>query len=186
MPYSLLLVDDDDAARTSLHSLVLTALPEAEIDVAANSGEGLAQIQRHPPYHVVVTDMRMPEGAEGLTVVKAAREKDPSTEILVLTAYGEMENVYHALQLGANQYIDKNLPETVTAQISAIENAAARADRGRRTARRLEAMERLVQEVEQRAPTMLEVVQTLQLMVDYAQAIAADDPAARSPHSEAK
>ena len=40
----------------------------------------------------------------GHQVVAAAREKDPTTEIIVLTAYGEMENVYQALKLGANQY----------------------------------------------------------------------------------
>ena len=173
--YRLLVVDDDDAARTSLHSLVLAALPDAEIDLAADAPEGVTQIQRHPPYHVVVTDMRMPEGLEGLSVVAAAREKDPTTEIIVLTAYGEMDNVYQALKLGANQYIDKNLPETVTAQITAIDQAARRAERERRTQRRLHAMERLARELERREPVLLDVVETLQLMVDYSHAIAAED-----------
>lgn len=175
MPYSVLLVDDDDAARTSLHSLVLASLPEAEIHLAANAAEGLSQILRHPPYHVVVTDMRMPEGTEGLQVVTGAREKDTTTEVIVLTAYGDMANVYQALQLGANQYIDKNLPETVGAQIAAIEHAARRAERARVTARRLGAMERLAGEVEQREGAFMEVVQTLQLMVDYSREIAREE-----------
>src|SRR5919202_3702454 len=101
MAYRLLLADDDDAARTSLNSLVRAALPDAEIDQATNAPDATALVQRNPPYHVVVTDMRMPEGAEGLTVVAAAREKDPTTEIIVLTAYGDMTNVYQALRLGA-------------------------------------------------------------------------------------
>ncbi len=41
MSYRLLVVDDDDAARTSLHSLMLAALPEAEIDLAADAAEAL-------------------------------------------------------------------------------------------------------------------------------------------------
>src|SRR5437868_5717401 len=148
MAYRLLLADDDDAARTSLHMLIRAALPEAEVDQANNAPDATAMIQRHAPYHVIVSDMRMPEGTEGLTLVAAAREKDPTTEIIVLTAYGEMENVYQALRLGANQYIDKNLPETITAQITAIENAAQRSERARQNHRRLQAMERLVMEIE--------------------------------------
>src|SRR5262249_40312206 len=108
--------------------------------------------------------------------VAAAREKDSTTEIIVLTAYGEMENVYQALRLGANQYIDKNLPETVTAQITAIENAAQRAERARQNQRRLQAKERLAMEIGRREPVFLDVVQTLQLLVDYARAIAPDQP----------
>jgi two-component system nitrogen regulation response regulator NtrX len=177
MPYRLLVVDDDDAARTSLHSLVLATLPETEIDVAANAAEGITQIQRHSPYHVVLSDMRMPEGTEGLQVVSAAREKDVTTEIIVLTAYGDMENVYQALKLGANQYIDKNLPDTVNTQITAIENAAGRAERARRNARRLQAMERLAQEIERREPALTDVTETLHLLVDYAREIAREDGA---------
>jgi len=177
----LLVVDDDDAVRTSLHSLALASLPNTEIDLAANAAEGVRQIQRHPPYHVVVTDMRMPEGKEGLTVVQAAREKDAITEVIVLTAYGEMENVYQALKLGANQYIDKNLPDTVTTQITAIENAAARAERNRRTMRRLHAMERLCAEIERREPAMMDVMQTLQLLIDYSRAIVGEDGATQEP-----
>jgi YesN/AraC family two-component response regulator len=185
MGYRLLLADDDDAARTSLHSLVRAALPEAEIDQAANAPDATALIQRNPPYHVVVTDMRMPEGTEGLTVVAAAREKEATTEIIVLTAYGDMGNVYQALRLGANQYIDKNLPETVTAQITAIENAAHRAERTRRTQLRLHAMERLALEIEHRAAGLQDVVQTLQLMVEYAREIGREEARSQSSGSPA-
>jgi YesN/AraC family two-component response regulator len=181
MPYRLLLADDDDAARTSLHSLIRAALPQAEIDQASNAPDATALIQRHAPYHVVVTDMRMPEGTEGLTVVVAAREKDPTTEVIVLTAYGDMGNVYQALRLGANQYIDKNLPETVTAQLSAIENAAHRADRTRRAQLRLHAMERLALELDRRQPVFLDVVQTLQLMIDYAREISREESGSATP-----
>ena len=93
-----------------------------------------------------------------LALVERAQKTLPAR---VLTAYGEMENVYQALKLGANQYIDKNLPETVSAQITAIDHAARRAERERRTRRRLGAMERLARELERREPVLLDVVETL-------------------------
>lgn len=175
MGYRLLVVDDDDAARTSLHTLVRAAHSDAEVDLASNAPDGMALVQRNSPYHVVVTDMRMPEGTEGLSVVAVAREKDPTTEVIVLTAYGDMGNVYQALQLGANQYIDKNLPESVTAQLTSIENAARRAERNRRAQRRLSAMERLAGEIERREPVLVDLVQTLQLLVDYGREITLEE-----------
>lgn len=175
MSYRLLVVDDDDAARTSLQSLINATLPDAVVDVASNAAEGMAHIERHDAYHVVVTDMRMPEGTEGLSVVMAAREKERTSEIIVLTAYGDMGNVYQALEVGANQYIDKNLPETVTVQISAIRNAAERAATSRRTARRLQAMERLAKEIERSETAFNDVVQALHLLVDYARAITTEE-----------
>ena len=53
----------------------------------------------------------------------------------------------------------------MTAQITAIENAANRAERERRTTRRLEAMERLAREIERTAPALMDVVETLQRFV---------------------
>lgn len=55
---------------------------------------------------VVLTDMRMP-GLTGLDVIRATKEADPTTSIVVCTAYGTMEGAVDAMKAGACDYVSK-------------------------------------------------------------------------------
>lgn len=58
------------------------------------------------PYDVVVTDLRLP-GAGGLAVLRAAREREERTAILLMTAYGTVEDAVEAMRLGAYDFLQK-------------------------------------------------------------------------------
>lgn len=99
----ILIVDDEPLMRLSM----LDALEAVGHDVhAASTGtEGIDQVRKQA-FDLVITDLRLP-GADGLTVLKAARETHPETEVLVITAHGSVETAVGAMKLGGFDYITK-------------------------------------------------------------------------------
>ncbi len=57
-------------------------------------------------FQVVVSDMRM-DGASGMDLLRWLRENCPETEMILLTAYGSVENAVEAMKLGAYDYLSK-------------------------------------------------------------------------------
>jgi CheY-like chemotaxis protein len=114
----LLIVDDDGVLLDNLEYQIHQFYPNFEVTKARSVPEALEAIAKIQ-FDVVLTDMRMPrdkgdprpEGDEGLAVVRAARERDALTEIIVLTAHGSLSNVREALEEGASQYVDKHEDE---------------------------------------------------------------------------
>jgi two-component system response regulator HydG len=100
---SILLVDDEPLMRLSM----VDALEAAGYDVHATASgtEGIEAI-RLKTFDLVIADLRLP-GADGLTVLKAAKEKAQETEALVITAHGSVETAVGAMKLGAFDYITK-------------------------------------------------------------------------------
>src|SRR5207244_3088968 len=54
----------------------------------------------------IITDMKLP-GITGLDVIKKAKELTPSTIIIIITAFGTIENAVEAMKLGAFTYLVK-------------------------------------------------------------------------------
>lgn len=63
-------------------------------------------------YAAVIADLSLTgsRGAEGLELVRWARERDASTRIIILTAYGSGETEREARRLGASAFLRKPLP----------------------------------------------------------------------------
>jgi DNA-binding NtrC family response regulator len=100
---NLLLVDDEPLMRLSM----MDALEAVGCNVhAASTGTEGIEALRANAFDVVITDLRLP-GADGLAVLKAAKEKDPLTEVLVITAHGSVETAVGAMKLGAFDYVTK-------------------------------------------------------------------------------
>jgi two-component system response regulator RegA len=99
---TLLVVDDDPAFRGRL----ARALEERgfAVSTAASVDEALTQVREAPEYAVV--DLRMP-GRSGLELVKALKEQDPATQVLMLTGYGSIATAVEATKLGAVGYLTK-------------------------------------------------------------------------------
>lgn len=99
---TLLLVDDDEAFRTRL----ARALADRGFAVSTAQGfeDALAKAAETPEYAVV--DLRMP-GRSGLELLKALRERDPNTRVLVLTGYGSIPTAVEATRAGAVGYLSK-------------------------------------------------------------------------------
>lgn len=101
--FSILLVDDEPLMRLSM----VDALEAVGYDVhaAASGTEGVDAIWQKS-FDLVITDLRLP-GTDGMTVLKAAKDKDPRTEVVVITAHGSVETAVGAMKMGAVDYITK-------------------------------------------------------------------------------
>ena len=100
---SLLLIDDEPEIRESLETLF--SLEGFEIESAANAGEGLRWLERKP-FDVVLLDVSLPDKS-GLELLPEIRAADPSLAVVMITAYGSVENAVQAMRLGARNYITK-------------------------------------------------------------------------------
>lgn len=100
---SMLLCDDDDVFRTRL----ARAFSERgyETLMASDFDSAVAAAQRDSPEFAVI-DLKMP-GRGGLELLKALREIDPSTKVVVLTGYGSIATAIDAVRLGAVNYLAK-------------------------------------------------------------------------------
>ncbi|GAB4380321.1 MAG: sigma-54 dependent transcriptional regulator [Calditrichia bacterium] len=74
--------------------------------VTANSGrEGLRLFEKQD-FDIVLTDIRMPD-ISGIQVLQEIRKQNPQIIIIMITAYGSVENALEACRLGADDYITK-------------------------------------------------------------------------------
>jgi len=77
-----------------------------EADVAANGNDAIRRLAEGHRYVAVLTDLRLP-GADGIAVLRQSRESDPECPVIVMTAFGTIENAVEAMKLGAFDFIQK-------------------------------------------------------------------------------
>jgi DNA-binding NtrC family response regulator len=99
----ILIIDDEPLMRLSM----VDALGGIGCEVAAASTgtEGIRAIEKRQ-FDVVITDLRLP-GADGLAVLKACKERNANTEVILITAHGSVDTAMGAMKLGAYDYITK-------------------------------------------------------------------------------
>jgi two-component system response regulator HydG len=103
----ILVVDDQRNMRTTLAMMLRGG--GYEVDEAADGAEG-RELGSTGAYDVVITDLRMGE-LNGIDVLRAVKEAQPMTEVIVMTAYGTIESAVEAMRLGAFDYIQKPFSE---------------------------------------------------------------------------
>ena len=101
----ILIVDDDPVTR-SLLSKRLTKGGEYEVETAENGVEAVRMIA-HNYYDVVLTDLMMPGGVDGIGVLESAKENNLKTEVILITAHGSIDNAIVAMKKGAVDYLQK-------------------------------------------------------------------------------
>ncbi len=101
--YNLLVVDD----RPNIRRLLAAAFRDRGLAVttASNGDEAVGCIEEQP-FDIIITDLKMP-GRDGIGVLRAAKERNVETEVIVVTAYGTMETAVEAMRLGAHDFIAK-------------------------------------------------------------------------------
>ncbi len=105
----ILVIDDEEAVRNAVRRRL--ERDGYEIDFAENQTAGIERIKAHnPPYDVVVTDMVMESPNSGMEVLQAALTEDVFSEVIVLTAYGNVANAVACMKRGAFDYVEKNIP----------------------------------------------------------------------------
>jgi DNA-binding response OmpR family regulator len=112
MPLPILIVDDEEAILFAMREYFTTL--GYRVDCAQELEEAkrlLAQVQ----YALAILDLRLigSHGTEGLELVEYARQRYPSTRVIILTAYGSPETKREALRRGADAFLHKrmSLPE---------------------------------------------------------------------------
>jgi two-component system, NtrC family, response regulator HydG len=103
----LLVVDDQRNMRTTLAMMLRGH--SFEVDEAADGSQG-RDLGSTGAYDVVITDLRMGE-TDGIDVLRAIKQAQPMTEVIVMTAYGTIESAVEAMRLGAYDYIQKPFGE---------------------------------------------------------------------------
>ena len=99
----ILIVDDEQEIRESLETLL--GLEGYNITVAGTGREGLAQIGERS-FDVVLLDLALPD-QNGMEVLSEIRAAHPEQAVIMITAYGTVENAVHAMQAGATNFIQK-------------------------------------------------------------------------------
>jgi len=99
----ILLVEDKDSLRRVLRLTLETA--GYTVTEAADARVAASEIARRP-YRLVLTDLRMPHGS-GLDVLHAARTADPFVPVVVMTAYGSIDEAVQAMKDGAHDFLQK-------------------------------------------------------------------------------
>src|SRR5690349_17760104 len=107
----ILCVDDEQEIRNALKRRLEREGHSVWTADSAAAGVQALQDSSDPSFDVVITDMSMEDGESGLTMLKAAVERDVFTEVIVLTAYGNVKNAVECMQRGAYDYVEKNIPE---------------------------------------------------------------------------
>ncbi len=111
----ILIVDDHPVVRAGLASMLGTQA-ELELVGSAPSGEEALRMleERHP--EVILLDLRMP-GMSGVEMLQALKAANRQVRVIILTNYETDEDIYRAVQAGAQGYLlkDTSLREMVEA-----------------------------------------------------------------------
>jgi nitrogen regulation protein NR(I) len=99
----LLLIDDEQDVRYSFERIFA---PEQEFATASSGEEGLGLLSSFKP-DLVIMDLRMGEGIDGLETLRRIRKLDPKQLVILMTAYGTTQTAIEAMKLGAYDYVLK-------------------------------------------------------------------------------
>lgn len=99
----ILIVDDEENTRIGLSKLL--SQEGFEVDSAANGNEALDYL-RQSKVSLVISDINMPD-MNGLVFLRELSRKFPSTNVIMITAYGGVESYLEAMNLGAYEYLHK-------------------------------------------------------------------------------
>lgn len=102
-PQRILVIDDEDDVRESLHALL--TMEGFAVDLAVNATDGLKQLER-PVYDLILVDLMMPDKS-GIELIEEIRQRDRETPIFLITAYGSIEVAVKAIKAGASDYFSK-------------------------------------------------------------------------------
>ncbi|MDB4967716.1 MAG: two component, sigma54 specific, transcriptional regulator, Fis family, partial [Myxococcales bacterium] len=126
MEFRTLIVDDEETYAASLKRLL--GRRGVRADVAGTFADGLALAKKNR-YDLVVLDYMLPDG-NGLDLIVPIRALRPAPTVLMMTAFGTIENAVEAMRRGAYDYVTKSteLPAIVERVVDAERVARARVE----------------------------------------------------------
>lgn len=119
-PIKVMIVDDHQAVRDGLVSLLETCDEIQVVGQAAGADDAICSIEELRP-DVLLLDLRLP-GCDGLDLCRTLQAKVPETRVIMLTSYPEENFFLEALEVGASGCLSKtaNIEEMVEAVQSVV------------------------------------------------------------------
>ena len=108
MPITVSIVEDNDQLRATLVRLINRAEGFRCLSDYANAEAALEGLPQERP-EVVLMDINLP-GMNGVECVRRLKQIAPTTQVVMLTAYEDTENIFNALASGASGYLLKRTP----------------------------------------------------------------------------
>ncbi|MFZ3065053.1 MAG: sigma-54 dependent transcriptional regulator [Nitrospirota bacterium] len=117
----ILVVDDNRINRKAVAIPLIKS--DYKVKEAASAKEAFESINREN-FDLIITDLKMPSGKEGIEVLKKAREKNPSSIVMIISAFGSIEDAVEAMKEGATDFLRKeNIREELLIRVEkAIEH----------------------------------------------------------------
>jgi len=109
----VLIVDDNNTIRQAMCFMLGS---ECEVTSVENGDKAFELIRQGSDFDVVSLDLEMP-GMSGIETLKAIKEWNPNTEVLIVTATSDLDSAKKALKLGAYDYIDKPFGKDVYREV---------------------------------------------------------------------
>lgn len=109
MPEVILVVDDEPDLESLIRQKFRKQIRKSEMDFvfAANGLEALSKLIEHPEISIVLSDINMPE-MDGLTLLEKINDlKKPTLKTVMVSAYGDMDNIRTAMNRGAFDFLTK-------------------------------------------------------------------------------
>ena len=100
---NILVIDDEVAVNNNIRKIL--AKKGYHVDQAVTKNEALEKIQARP-YKLVLLDLKIP-GVRGLELLKAVRDRNPETKVIVITGYASIETAVESARMGAMDYLPK-------------------------------------------------------------------------------
>jgi len=99
----ILVIDDEVAVNNNIRKIL--AKKGYHVDQAVTKEEALDKIEARP-YKLVLLDLKIP-GVKGLELLKAVRDTNPSTKVIIITGYASIETAVESARMGAVDYLPK-------------------------------------------------------------------------------
>src|SRR5881396_2983116 len=100
---TVLIIDDEAAIRESLETLL--ELEGYDVETAANGEQGIARLGDRS-FDLVLLDLALPD-RNGIDLLAEIRAHAPQLSVIMITAYGTVENAVKAMQAGAANFVQK-------------------------------------------------------------------------------
>lgn len=122
MTISIILVDDHPVVRSGIRAVLASEDGLTVVGEAGNGIEALTLCRTLRP-NVVLCDLRLGDGPDGVAITASLRALDPAPAVIILTTYDNDNDILRAVEAGAAGYLLKDvLPTTI---VNAIHDAAA-------------------------------------------------------------
>jgi DNA-binding NtrC family response regulator len=120
----ILIIEDEEKQRSLLKDLLEKEGYETEGSADGNSG---IERYRHADFDLILLDQRLPD-MPGIEVIKKMKDVDPLTPIIMLTAYGNIQDAVAAMREGATHYLTKpvNVDELLVVIRKALDDVRLR------------------------------------------------------------